>query len=54
MWKELHSKLILVEHIVPAETNPNKMPWVNSALKRCRKEVDKCWSIFLIKQHLIR
>jgi hypothetical protein len=41
MWKELHSKLILVEDIVPAETNPNKMPWVNSALKRCRKEADK-------------
>ena len=46
MWSELHSKIDLVDDIVPTEKNPNKMPWVNSALKRCRKKTDKCWSTF--------
>ena len=46
MWKELHSKLNIVGDVVPIEKNPNKMPWVNSALKRCRKKTDKCWAVF--------
>ena len=48
MWKELCIKLQLVtDDVVPTKNSSKlKQPWVNSSLKRCRKNSDKCWALF--------
>ena len=48
MWKELCIKLQLVtDDVVPTKNiSKLKQPWVNSSLKRCRKNSDKCWALF--------
>ena len=53
MWNEIHRKLMQLTDKVPLNVGCNNkvgkdinMPWVTSALKRCRKMKEKMWAVF--------